>query len=143
MAPEISQDQLHHIVRTIQVAERWSDTATKARAVRQETMRQAAKFKDGAAALMAKLKERQLVAEEKLGTSSLLELANIMLVMDDAQYEARGDFLYGYRMLPLGVRKSDNDDIMEKIVSSWLEPGGPYINLSPTSWEGMFRFSLK
>ena len=53
-------------------------------------MRQAAKFKDDAAALMAKLKERQLVAEEKLGTSSLLELANIMLVMDDAQYEARG-----------------------------------------------------
>lgn len=141
--PEISQAQLHHIVRTIQVAKRWSDTATKARAVRQETVKQAKKFEDGAAALMSKLRERELVAHERLGTSNLLDLANIMLVMDDAQYERRGEFLHGYRMLPLGVRSSDGDDVMAKIVTTWLEPGGPYVNLSPTSWEGMFRFSLK
>lgn len=141
--PEIPQDRLHHMVRTIQVAERWAETSTMARNVRSDMIRTAKTISEGANSLMAKFRERQLVAEQKLGTSDLSEIANIMLTMPDDIYERRGDFLHGFRMLPLGIRKQENDDVMSRMVDSWLDAGGPYVNLRPTSWLGMFKASIK
>lgn len=141
--PEIDQDKLHHLVRTIQIAKRWADTATMARNVRSDVIRTAKSVSEGADSLMSQLKERSFLAEEKLGTNDLTELANIMLHMPDDLYEKRGDFLFGFKMLPLGVRKQNNDDIMTKMVDCWLEAGGPYVNLRPTAWLGLFKSSVK
>jgi intracellular multiplication protein IcmJ len=141
--PEISQSRLHHIIRTIQVAHRWAETSTMARNVRTDMIKTAKTIAEGSESLMSSLKERQAIAEEKLGTSDLSELANILLTMSDEDYAKRGNFLNGFRMLPLGVRQQDNDDVMSRMVDSWLDAGGPYVNFRPTSWLGMFKASLK
>jgi intracellular multiplication protein IcmJ len=141
--PEISQDRLHHLVRTVQVAQRWAETSTQQRQVKVDTIRAAQKIAEGAEQLMAALRAREDEAEARLGTSDLLELANIMLAMPDDIYEMRGEFLHGFRMLPLGVRMQNADDVMLKMSSSWLEAGGPYVNMRPTTWLGMMKASLK
>lgn len=141
--PEIPQDKLHHLIRTIQVAHRWAETSTMARNVRSDMIKTAKTIAEGAENLMSEFTERQAVAEAKLGTSDLSEIANIMLTMSDEDYAKRDKFLNGFRMLPLGVRKQDNEDIMSRMVDSWLDAGGPYVNFRPTSWLGMFKASLK
>lgn len=141
--PEIPQDRLHHIIRSVQVAKRWSENAMMARGVKSDAIRQAQELADGASSLMAKLRERQMQAEERIGTSDPLEIANIMLSMPDDMYERRGEFLAGIRLLPLGIRKQGVEDMMPKIVDSWLDAGGAYVNLRPSAWLGMFRSSIK
>lgn len=140
--PEISQAELHHLVRAGQVAQRWAETVTMQRNTRADTARSANQIREGAGRLLATLRERQDEAEERIGTSDLQVLANIMLAMPDDMYDQREDVLHGFRMLPLGVRYQDNQDTMDAVVDSWMEPGGPFLNLKPQSWLGMFKSSL-
>jgi intracellular multiplication protein IcmJ len=141
--PEIPQDQIHHLVRTIQVAHSWAESTTQGRNVKMDTIRAAQKIAEGADKLMAALRAREDQAEARLQTSDLLELANIMAAMPDDMYARRGEFLHGMRMLPLGVRMDGATDVMKQISASWLEPGGPYVNLKPTSWLNMMKSSMK
>lgn len=138
--PEIPQHQLHHLVRCCQVAKHWSDR-----------QRQVGKGKDGggtkemadaADAILGKLRAREAEAERLLGTADPKVLADAFLALDDAAYEQRGRALSGIRLLPLGVRKQGAEDIMEKMLDAWMETGGPYANLRPTSWFGMMRSAL-
>ena len=140
--PEIQQDVLHHLVRATQVARRWAETASQGRRPQANTMRTAQQVSDGAASFTAALREREDHAESMLGTSDLLEIANILLAMPDDIYEERQNILRGFRMLPLGVRQQNNDDVMTKIVDSWMEPGGPYANMKPTTWAGILKGAI-
>ncbi len=144
--PEIPQATLHHLVRTILVGQRWAETATQARAARAEVVKQAQATAAGANRLMGELRAREDQAEQMMGTSDLLEIANIMLATPDDVYERRHEFLHGFRMLPLGVRFNDGsrgkEDVMAKMVDSWMEPGGAYVNLRPQSWLTLFKNSL-
>ena len=91
---------------------------------------------------MGALREREDAAEDRLGTSDLVEISNVMLAMNDEQYERRDEFLQGFRMLPYGVRTSNGEDQMSKMVTTWMEPGGPYVSLKPKSWLGIFKTEL-
>jgi intracellular multiplication protein IcmJ len=140
--PEISQAHLHHIVRATQVAQRWTSVSTSTRQMRPDMMREAQKVGEGAEAVIAALREREDEADSRLKTSSLLDLANIMLSMPDDVYERREDFLHGFKMLPFGVRQQDGKNQMDMMVDSWMQPGGPFVNLKPSSWYNMFKMSL-
>jgi intracellular multiplication protein IcmJ len=141
--PEIPQDRLNHLVRTIQVAQHWAFTSTQVRQVKADSIKAAQKISEGANNLMSALRAREDEAETRLGTSDLSEIANIMLAQPDHIYARRGEYLNGFRMLPLGVRRNDSGDVMERMVASWSDVGGAYVNLRPTSWLGILKSGLK
>ena len=110
-------------------------------------IKQASQASEGANRLMGALREREDEAEERLGTSDLLEIANILMNTDDDQYERRGEFLNGFRMLPLGKREQQgpkgNRDVMMDIVDSWMDSGAPYMSLRPPAWLSMIKNTLE
>lgn len=140
--PELSQAQLHHIVRSIQVAQYEAEKAKITRGMRPEAQQSIKQIADAASTLFGRLKARQVQAEDRIGTSDPLELANIMLAMPDELYNKRSDFLHGVRLLPLGVQYQDGGDIMPKIVESWCNSGGPYANMRPQTWVGLAKSHL-
>lgn len=142
-APEIGQAQLHHVVRAIQVTRREVEEARNSRMPRPDTQRMVRQMSDAAEALFARLRGRQAQAEEIFGTSDPLELGNVMLQMPDELYAKRAEFLQGLRLLPLGVRMQEGEDIMPKIVDSWCDRGGPFANLRPQTWIGLAKSYLK
>ncbi|MFC4236176.1 HNH endonuclease [Thalassospira xianhensis] len=135
--PEIPQDRLHHIVRAILVAKKWSmDTAANRRS-NAEMQRNAMVLGEAAVSIEAKLREREAVAKEMFGISDPSELANILLAINsesETAYNDRDSYLRGLRLLPLGVRKQDGGDKMPEIVASWSMAGGPFASLNPRSW---------
>lgn len=141
--PEISQDRLHHIVRSILVAKREAETATASRGMKEAAQASVKEMAEAADAMFAKLKSRMAGAEARIGTADPRELANIMLSMPDDAYAKRAEFLHGIRLLPLGVRLKERENIMPKIVDSWRDAGGLYANMKPQSWLGLVRNYLK
>ena len=94
---------------------------------------------DAVGSLEASLRARAVMAEELIGTSRPLELADIMLNMPNSLYGKRAEFLDGIRLLPMGHRRQGGEDIMPKMVDSWLTTGGPYANLNPRTWATIVR----
>lgn len=137
--PEIPQDRLHHVVRSILVVCRWADTLALDRRQRPEVIRAARGMAEAAKGLETKLRAREADAERLFGTSDPLELANILFQMPDALYAKRADFLKGLRLLPLGRRVQEGGDKMPEIIDSWLGTGGPYSNLNPRTWVSILR----
>lgn len=145
--PEVPQSTLHHLVRTILIAQRWAETSTSMRNTRPEMIKQATQASEGASRLMGAFREREDEAEERLGTSDLLEVANILLATDDDQYERRGDFMHGFRLLPLGIRNQETPkgtrNVMMDVVDSWMDSGAPYMSLRPPAWLSMIKHTLE
>jgi intracellular multiplication protein IcmJ len=138
--PEISQDKLHHIVRSILVAEQWSNNLINdKRNFRPELTKGAKQMKEVAESLKVKLLSRESEAERLIGTSDPLDLANVLLQMDDKIYQKRNEFLFGIRLLPNGSKFFGNLDKMLEIVKSWSETGGPYASLTPRSWHSLLK----
>ena len=139
--PEVSQDKLHHIVRSILVVTQWANGIEKeGRRHRPEVTRAATEMAQAARSLETKLRSRQAEAEKRFITSDPLELGTILqtiAVDNEALYEKRKDFLNGLRLLPLGKSMQDGKDIMPEIVDSWLTGAGPYANLHPRTWLNM------
>jgi len=140
--PQISQADLHHIVRTAMVAQRSYDVAKSDMRAKPEQIRQQREAADVAKAAMAAFRARESEAERRLGTSDPLEIGNAMLLLPDDAYARRAETLSGIRLLPLGKRTVNNEDVMQKQVDSWLEAGGPYFNLKPNTWLGVLRSVL-
>lgn len=140
--PEIPQDRLNHIVRTALVAQRSATVIsgdTRANSAMVRTFRQAS---DAAKSAMAALRAREVEAERRLGSSDPLEIGNAMLLLPDEVYSRRAEYLSGIRLLPLGRRQQEREDVMAKQIDSWTDPGGPYALLKPNSWLGLMRSVL-
>lgn len=138
--PEITQAQLHHLVRTAQVAERHYDslkneTDANGAPKRSPNLKIAAEAAEMAKALMSALKASAEGARQHLLTSDPVDLANAMLLMPDEAYAKRREFLSGIRLLPLGVRNQNSENIMTSMVDSWRTGGAPYSNLQPNTWK--------
>lgn len=139
--PEISQVDLHHVVRTILMSMHVSDFIKKdprAAPSLVKTFREAA---DVGRSTMAALEARQQEAERRL-TSDPLELANAMLLLPDEVYAKRRESLDGLRLLPLGRRFQGRTDNMRAQIETWVETQGPYTSLKPNSWTGLMRSVL-
>jgi intracellular multiplication protein IcmJ len=140
--PEIPQDRLHHVVRSILVVRRWADGIAADRRQRPELVKGARDMAESAQALETKLRGREADAQRLIGTSDPLELANILLQMAadaGALYDKRADFLAGIRLLPVGRRVQGGSDKMGEIIDSWLGTGGPYANLAPRTWVSLLK----
>jgi len=140
--PEISQAQLHHVVRSILYAKIWANTVFSRSASSPSAHDNLKVAKDVAAAattLEAELQGRSAQAVELIGTSSPQELGDILsqfanLADRPELYAGRDKFLRGIRLLPLGRRIQDGVNKMPDIVASWSMNGGPYVGLVPTAW---------
>ena len=137
--PEISQDRLHHLVRSVLVVCRWAESIqAERRPQRPDVINAAADMAQAARSLDAKLRARSAEAEKRFITSDPLELGTILqqMVNGDAAalYGRRADFLRGLRLLPLGRRNANGKDTMPAIIDSWLATGGPYAGLNPRTW---------
>ena len=137
--PELSQDRLHHLVRTLLVARRWASGVQTDRRQRNEVVRAAADLAQSAEAIYAKLKARSAEAEKRFVTSDPAELGMILhdiatTEATAAMYGRRAEFLAGLRLLPLGRRMNGGKDSMPDMIDSWLGSGGPYAGLQPRTW---------
>lgn len=140
--PEIPQHRLHHLVRTALVAQRSADVIRSDSRANPSVIRTFREAADVAKATLAALRAREPEAERRLGTSDPLEIGNAMLLLPDQVYAKRSEFLAGIRLLPLGKRQQDREDIMQKQIDSWTDAGGPYATLKPNSWVGLMRSVL-
>lgn len=139
--PEISQRDLHHILRSILVAKRYAETVGLS-SLSGEKRDQIVSMKTSAEALFDRFKSRESEAEYRLLTSNPADIATCWLNPDfpHAQYLRRDKILAGVRLL-VGLKhvpQGQNDDIMPKIVDSWLVDG-PYKSFSPVAWASLVR----
>jgi intracellular multiplication protein IcmJ len=140
--PEIPQDRLHHIVRSILIVNQWALDMEKDRRQKTEVHRAAKQMAEAAKSLEDKLRAREADAQKLFNTSEPLELGAILQQMANehpALYEKRGQILRGLRLLPLGKRTQNGKEIMPEIVASWMESGGPYASLLPRTWITILR----
>jgi intracellular multiplication protein IcmJ len=137
--PEITQAQIHHLVRTALVASAHHESlkaedqtgTTK----RSPNLKLAAEADEMGKSLMAALKASADGARQHILTSDPVDLANAMMLMPDDAYARRREFLAGIRLLPLGVRNNGSDNVMTSMVDSWRTGGAPYANLLPNTWK--------
>lgn len=132
--PEISQADLHHVVRNALVAKRNYEIVKKDMQAQTNKVKASRFLDEAASSIMNALMDRMAEAEQRL-SSDPLEVGDALMLLDDVVYDKRADFLSGMRLLPLGVRMNSGQNDMDKIVDGWLETGGPYNGLQPTSWQ--------
>lgn len=140
--PEVTQDRLHHIVRSVLVVQKWADDTAKDRRNRPDMITTARNMAEGATSLFTRLRAREADAQRLFGTSDPGELGSVLqtMAMDTpALYERRAEFLSGLRLLPLGRRVQGGQEKMPEIIDSWLSTGGPYASLNPRTWVSILR----
>ena len=137
--PEITQVQLHHLVRTALVADAHYEslkaedqTGTQKRS---PNLKLAAEAAEMGKSLMAALKSSADGARQLLDTSDPVDLANAMMLLPDEAYARRRESLAGIRLLPLGVRNKGSENIMTSMIDSWRTGGAAYSNLQPNTWK--------
>lgn len=141
--PQISQAHLNHLVRSCLVAQRWAEPyVTNARHGAPTLIQQAKFVADAAKSLMSALRAQEAEAVRLIGTSSATVLGEALMMIatsgSSEAYEKRDQYLNGLRLLPSGTRFIGGSDAMPKIIDTWLATGGPYAQLSPTMWPGLF-----
>jgi intracellular multiplication protein IcmJ len=126
--PEISQIQLHHVMRAVYVA----------RAAKGDLAAAATRTAD---ALMA----RRAEAKKRLGSDDPLLLATVMHeALTDEEYGAIADKIEGIRLFPLDkhlvhtVRRGDVNQFPQ-MVKFWCSSAGPYARLPADQWAKLFR----
>lgn len=137
--PQISQADLHHIVRTAQIAERALDIIRSDQRSAPPLIRQHREAADVAKAVLAALRSRTDGAEKRILTCDPAEIGNVMKMLPDDAYARRDNSLRGIRLLPLGKRAKGHEDVMLKHLDSWMGTGGPYSLLKPNAWLGVLK----
>lgn len=120
--PEMSQAELHHIVRAIYVA-RSQDGAMGESATR----------------ALEILLGRRTEAKKRLGSDDPLLLATVLIEKTTADdYAARVEKLDGIRFLPLDrwlVHTPGGDrDLFPSMIKYWTSPEGPFHGFSSDTW---------
>lgn len=138
--PEIEQAELNHLVRAIQVAKHFKTGASFQPGMDRGGLNDpAAEFASISDALFEQLKARRSGAAERLGTDAPETLANVLMRMPAADYDRRGQFLAGIRLLPLGVRTVNSRDIMPEMIKAWTTGGSVFAGMKPPTWRSILR----
>lgn len=138
--PEIDQATLAHVARSIFVAKFMVDTQPQgamAGGRRRAAVEKTKQIAEAADVVMAQLMARAVEAEAAIGTSDPLALAAALQKIakeDKSTYDKREDYLYGIRLLPLGVYMIDGKDIFSQVVESWVGQSGAYVQHAPSNW---------
>ena len=147
--PELSQVDLNHMVRTIQVARYWAGLreaeagSAVAGAQHRAAAASARAYADAAAGLFAAFKARADKADDYFKTSDSHDLANVLMLTPEEAFRNKDSWTRGLRLLPLGTRKTGNEDVVPRWLETWLGPGGPYAGAKPDTWAGLFNIALK
>ncbi|WP_310622289.1 type IVB secretion system protein IcmJDotN [Flexibacterium corallicola] len=136
-APEVTQQELHHIVRSCLVAKAWADKCLAKPGILQKVRLNALKNNDSCQALLSALRARTRDAEKWILTSDPTVLANMLLTLPHKDYQRRHEFLSGIRLLPLGYRAHEGGNLYEQRAKKWIEQGGVYSNLKPETWSSL------
>lgn len=127
--PELSQAELHHLVRAIYIA-RAGDGEISSRAQ----------------AALDQLMARRTEAKRRLGTDDPLMLASALTEhLDDAAYASRASRLEGIRLLPLpnrmayaNVTQNGEQNQFPRILDYWRSQTGPFGKFPPGKWPALF-----
>lgn len=125
--PEISQEDLHHIMRAVYVAR-----------VTQGPMAEAAKM------VLDLLMARREQAIERIGTDDPAVLAYALSnFIEDGEYPARAKKLKGIRLLPLDRRIIKEGELefnqFPQVLAYWRSKTGPFGSMMPSSWASMLE----
>ncbi|OIN86185.1 MAG: type IV secretion protein DotN [Alphaproteobacteria bacterium CG1_02_46_17] len=128
--PEISQTDLHHIMRAVYVAR-----------ISQGPMAEAAR------ATLDSLMARREEARHRIGTDDPYVLATVMKDFLTSRYYAdRGTKLEGLRLMPLDRRLIREADLefnqFPQILAYWRSKDGPFGKSSPTLWFNLYRDAI-
>lgn len=147
--PEMSQVELNHLVRSIQVARFWAgqrqaDAASAVATAQTRAVAESARvIGDAAAGVFGALKARMDRAAEIFKTSDPQDLANVLMRAPDEIFQRKDSWTQGMRLLPLGTRKVGEEDVSIKWLDVWTGPGGPYAGAKPDTWAGLYNIAIK
>jgi intracellular multiplication protein IcmJ len=150
--PELTQVELNHTVRMIQVAKAWAgekraDVARVAPGLKrsaEDVAASATRISDAASAYFSALKDRQNRAQDYFKTSDALDLANVLMLAPDEVFVRKDSWTLGLRLLPLGMRIVENGhDRAQDWLEVWMGKGGPFFNLKPDTWNGLLSIAMK
>lgn len=129
--PEISQTDLHHIMRAVYVAR-----------ISQGPMAEAARL------TLDTLMSRREEARRRIQTDDPFVLSTVMRDFLTGRYYAdRTEKLDGIRLLPLDRRLIRETDLefnqFPQILAYWRSKDGPFGERAPTLWTGLYKSALK
>ncbi|MBE2192047.1 MAG: HNH endonuclease [Alphaproteobacteria bacterium] len=129
--PELSQVDLHHVMRAVYVAR-----------ISQGPMAEAAR------ATLDSLMARRDEVRHRIGTDDPYVLATVMKDFLTSRYYAdRGNRLEGVRLMPLDRRLIREADLefnqFPQILAYWRSKDGPFGNRAPTLWFNLYRDAMK
>lgn len=129
--PEISQADLHHIMRAIYACRAQVNEAPE-------------NIKNSADRAFEILFARRGEAKRRIGTDDPMVLAAALLEsVNDKVYAARSEKLEGVRLLPLDKRmapgSSGDTDQFPKIIMYWVSKEGPFGKIPVTKWNDMLK----
>lgn len=142
--PEIEQWQLSHLCRSILIAQHFpKKLQSSLNPVGADKIQAANRMKNAASVVMGKLRERERMAEDVIGTSDPRVLGNVMPHLPEPLYQARHERLGGLRLLLTGVHThgKGGTDVFETISHGWMERtkerAGPFVGLLPQEWSNL------
>ncbi len=129
--PELSQTDLHHVMRAIYVAR-----------ISQGPMAEAAR------AALESLMDRRKEAVRRIQTDDPYVLSTVLRYFLTGRYYAdRTDRLDGVRLMPLDRRLIREADLefnqFPQILAYWRSKDGPFGDRAPTLWTNLFKNALK
>jgi len=138
--PEIEQWQLSHVCRAVLVAQHYPAKLAASRDVTKDALDAARRMADAATAFFARLRARELQANDLIMTSDPQDLANVLHQLPTELYEGRQERIKTLRLLILGKHAPGDGgvDVIPGIVQGWMERSkdrnGPFAGLLPKDW---------
>lgn len=129
--PELSQTDLHHVMRAVYVAR-----------ISQGPMAEAAR------STLDSLMARREEARHRIGTDDPFVLATVMKDFLTSRYYAdRGSKLEGLRLMPLDRRLIREADLefnqFPQILAYWRSKDGPFGKSAPTLWFNLYKEAVQ
>lgn len=139
--PEMTQADLHHLLRVILVAQRFAHTLPEG--TPKARLDPARALAEAAGSTYGHLLARTRAAHDRYRTDNPAAIADVLIQPEMPQdaYMRRASIFSGLRLL-LPLTHQDKErrvDRFETIVDSWLAAGGPFVNLKPSVWAGLLK----
>ncbi len=137
--PEMSQADLHHLLRACLVAKRYRQTLPET--TQPDKVKAAQDLVNSADATLGLLTERRTDAKDRYKTDDPSVIANFFVAAETPLevYMRRGVAMQGARLLLAETHMVRGADIMPVVVDSWLAPGGAFAGMKPNVWAQLGR----
>lgn len=127
--PELTHQEINHLMRSKFVLSYWlkrRDQNTRSDDL--SMLRSAESAFDGM------VKARCDKVRVEMGTDSPISLGNAIINAPNQGRLERQIRLMGIRLVPTGTIFRDGEDVLPKMIESWLTPSGAYAGMQPSAW---------